>query len=149
MTTTASHDMKSQQGRPSTQHEYGRTVLDDIALLTGCTESMGNELPDGRRPDVLRLNIAHRMMFIGDAKHSESPSCLATQARLLGYFCWAKAFATCGGALVFAICFSRVSDSQGWLSLLCKLCDEVGLSAACARSESIECGLHLAWIVIR
>lgn len=136
-------------GRPSLWHEYRKNVLDSIAVLAGCAESTGTQLPDGVRPDVLRFDTGKRMMFVGDAKDSETPGCAATEARLLTYFRWGKAFVLSGGTLVFVVCFGRISDDAGWLSLLCQLCDEVGLAPSSAACDQLDYGLRLAWIVVR
>lgn len=141
--------MTSAPARPSAWHEHRKNVLDSIAVLAGCAESPGYQLLDGVRPDVMRLDTSRRMMFMGDAKHSETPGCAATEGRLLNYFRWLRAFVLSGGTMVFAVCFGRAHDGAGWLQLLCRLCNEVGLVPSDAACNQLDHGLHLAWVVVR
>lgn len=134
---------------PSLWHEHRRSVLDNIAVLAGYAESPGQQLPDGVRPDVIRINASRRMMFMGDAKHSETPGCTATEERLLSYFRWARAFVLSGGTLVFAVCYGRLSDSAGWLRLLCRLCEEVELTPSHTVWDQLDHEVSLAWVVVR
>ena len=45
-------------------------------------------LPDGSFPDVLRLHVDRRRLFLGDAKHTERPSDLSSIDRLRHYISW-------------------------------------------------------------
>jgi hypothetical protein len=101
--------------------------LDVLAVLVGCEEVLGGSLPDGRRPDVLRADSRRRALFVGDAKHSESPGNRETQARLLGYFRWLSSHFEGGGLGIYAVCFGRKSDTSAWVETLAMLGYEVGL----------------------
>ena len=127
------------------QHERKVEFLDALAVLAGCEETMGGALPNGSRPDVLRLDSRRRILFIGDAKHSESPKDRETQARLLGYARWLSTHVRSGGAGVFAVCFTRESDTDAWVRTIGMLGHEVGLPDTERRVERFEPGLTVAW----
>lgn len=127
------------------EHERKVEFLDALAVLTGCEEAMGGALPDGSRPDVLRLDSRRRILFVGDAKHSESPGDRETQTRLLGYARWLSAHIRNGGAGVFAICFTRESDTAAWIQVVGMLGHEAGLPCAKCRVERFEPRLAVVW----
>lgn len=126
-------------------HEYRVEFLDALAVLMGCEGALGGELPDGRRPDVLRFDQGRRVLFVGDAKHSESPGNKETQARLQRYLGWMSSHVGSGGGGVFAVCFGRGSDTDAWVETLAMLAHEVGLERAEDGVERFEPGLTVVW----
>jgi len=128
---------------PQATHERKVEFLDALAILMGCEETMGGALPDGRRPDVLRLDSRRRILFFGDAKHSESPGDTETQARLMGYVRWLSAHIGSGGTGVFAVCFAK--DADAWVATLAMLWHEAGLVPSKRGVERFEPGLTVAW----
>lgn len=130
-----------------TQTAHGRRVefLDALAILMGCEGTLNGELPDGRRPDVLRYDMERRTIFIGDAKHWETPGNRETQARLQHYFKWLRSHVEGGGWGVFAVCFGRESDTSAWTETIRMLGREVGLDYARRGVERFEPGLTVAW----
>lgn len=138
-----------QRGRPSACHEYLRSVLDGIAILSGFTDNLQAGFPDGRRPDVLRLDSPSNALFVGDAKASESPDCCATATRLLDYFVRSKPFVAGGRTLMFAICCRRGAHSEEWRQLLVTLCLEVGLAPTHSGHDRLDEEVNLAWVVVR
>ena len=114
-------------GRLAT-HNRRVQFLDTLAILLGCMETLGGEFPDGRRPDVLRLDSRRGILFVGEAKHSELPTCHATQERLLEYFRWLAVHVAKEGRVgVLAICFGRSADTCGWVETVFLLGREVAL----------------------
>lgn len=71
---------------PSRTHEARRVLLQTIADAAGYRLPMS--LPDGRRPDVLRLHVDCEGLFLGEAKHSEGPYDLNSIDRLRHYLSW-------------------------------------------------------------
>lgn len=126
-------------------HERKVEFLDTLAVLMGCEEKMGGTLPDGRRPDVLRLDSRRWILFIGDAKHSESPGDRETQARLLRYVRWLSAHLTNGGSGVFAVCFGKDADADAWVATLAMLGHEAGIEPSKRGVERFEPGLTVVW----
>ena len=126
-------------------HESRVEFLDALAVLMGCEGALGGELPDGRRPDVLRFDQGRRVLFVGDAKHSESPGNRETQARLHRYLKWMSSHVGSGGDGIFAVCFGRESDTDAWVETLVMLTHEVGLVRAEGGVERFEQELTVAW----
>lgn len=75
-------------GRPTRLHEDRKDALDTLATLCGFTQNLAGGLPDGSRPDVLRVSIARRAIFIGEAKATESAHSTEVAARLTNYMNW-------------------------------------------------------------
>ena len=114
--------------QPRSRHEELVRLLDAMAHLIGCVEGFGGYLPDGRCPDVVRLDRRRNVLFVGDAKDTETPGNTATQCRLLAYVRWTKAFVESrGGIGVLAVCIDDKTESDRWLRLLNTLGHEVGI----------------------
>lgn len=134
---------------PHNPHETRVAFLHTLATLAGCHTVYGSALPDGRRPDVLRLNRWRNILFIGDGKDSESPRCNATLARLAGYFLWLRVHVrNRGGAAMFAICFGNRRHREAWLSTLTRLAADAGVPVRDGALTSFGMGLFVAWVVI-
>jgi hypothetical protein len=106
-------------------HDRRVRFLESLAGLLGCTGRLAI-LPDGRRPDVLAVDTRQRLLFVGEGKHSETPNCRATQARLQHYLQWVAAHLCHESATaVCAVCFGREGDARPWLDVLAMLASEV------------------------
>jgi hypothetical protein len=130
---------------PSAEHEARREVLGAIAVLSGFDLAVRSALPDGSRPDVLYISSADRRVFIGEAKHSETPGCLGTLARMRRYLAW---FGSVGGGpdeCVLAVCHSRYDDRSAWQAGLRLLAFEEQLDVASTGSKSLGLGATLTW----
>lgn len=131
----------------SNPHETRVAFLHALAATSGCHRVYNGALPDGRRPDVLRLDTDRNMIFIGDGKDTESPGCTATLARLAGYFRWLRVHVQDrGGAAVFAICFGNRDHHRLWLPAIQCLAAEVCISPQEADTVSFDSGLMVAWL---
>ena len=132
----------------STEHDRKAKFLDTLATLIGCRETVGGWLPDGRRPDVLRLDSKRSVLFIGEAKDTESPGFRATQARLQRYLSWLSAHvARVKGMGIFAVCFRRESDSRNWVETVLYLGHEVDLYYTDYGLERFGSGFLIAWFI--
>lgn len=109
------------------EHDLRAQFLDSLAVLMGYKEVLERGLPDGLRPDVLRLCTGGNRIFIGDAKDTEPPVCAETQVRLNRYMRWLAVFIRRGGRGVFAISFTRTSDLGAWCDTLKMLAYEAGI----------------------
>lgn len=131
-------------GLPS--HERRVRSLDALATLIGCRETLGPCLPDGLRPDVLRIDSRRGALFIGDAKDTESPGNRATQARLQTYLRWLAAHAASGrGSGIFAIGFGRGADAPGWVETATLLGREARLRYVAQGVDRFDADLLVAW----
>lgn len=128
---------------PGPQHERRRELLDALAVLSGCTGLIPGELPDGRRPDVLRFDLIRRRAFIGEAKDTERPGDRSTMARLAAYVEWALAASRRGSARM-AVCH-RPGSEAAWLAALRGL---IGSAAALGGSREIDDEASVTWVDI-
>jgi hypothetical protein len=111
------------------KHDSLVVVLDTVAILSGICEQLPlRSLPDGSRPDVLRLDRQRNILFIGDAKNSETSGNRATQLRLRTYLSWVAAFLWRGGCGVFSLCFEHGTLATGWVDTALMLTNELSMS---------------------
>lgn len=129
-------------------HDGRADFLDALAALLGCVTPISTTLPDGARPDVLRVGLESRMLFIGDGKNTETPTCAATEARLRRYFAWARAHADLGGRAVVALCFGAGWQSFGWRTMLTGLAAEAGLETERSGADTFGAD-YVAWVALR
>lgn len=128
-------------------HAEREEFLRNLASLVGCPCGIGGCFPDGSRPDVLRIGVKRRLLFLGDAKDSETPGCAATSDRLRGYMGWLRAHVRRGGVGIFAVCFGRRADAQGWLRTVSRLADLTGVTIAAADVANFSSGPMVAWLI--
>ena len=133
-----------------TPHARRVGVLETIAILAGCTEGSLSSvpvLPDGRRPDVMGFTPTGHALFMGDAKDTETPGCLATQARLLAYLRWMECQVVLRqGGGTFALCCGQSPGATAWLRLLVQLSREAGLRPIVSGTEVFDDEDALAWV---
>ena len=111
-----------------TKHDSLVVVLDTVAILSGICERLPlNSLPDGSRPDVLRLDRQRKFLFIGDAKNRETSGNRATQLRLRTYLRWIAAFLWRGRCGVFTLCFEHAALATGWVDTILMLTNELSM----------------------
>lgn len=123
--------MSTQLGRPATtpsrSHETRRVLLQTIADVAGYRLEMS--LPDGRRPDVLRLHVARPGLFLGEAKHTEGPSDLCSVDRLRGYLDWLLPLCQRDVGCVLAVAHPR-GLGRAWRDRMDWLCQDVPIGGA-------------------
>ena len=107
---------------PSRAHETRRVLLETIADAAGYRLTM--PLPDGRRPDVLRLHLDRTRLFLGEAKHTEGPDDFKSVDRLCHYLGWLVP--VCDRALgsVLAVAHPR-GLAHAWRVRLESLCSDL------------------------
>lgn len=131
-----------------TEHDQRVQFLDALATLMGCRESLGGSLPDGLRPDVLRLDSKREVLFVGDAKDTETPGCLETQVRLQKYLRWVSVHVkNRKGIGIFALAFGRRSEADLWVKTISTLGYEAGLAFSDYGVEPFGPGLVVAWFL--
>jgi hypothetical protein len=129
---------------PSVEHEYYVEILNDVAMMMGFFASL-DALPDGTRPDVLRINIATGGVFLGDAKVTESPNCMATQVRYQHYVNWLSASRMAMPSSVCGICFGKCGKAHAWKGLLADTLINGGLTVARLELCRIAFPIGLVW----
>jgi hypothetical protein len=128
-------------------HDERSAFLRDLATLIGCRGQV-DVLPDGHRPDVLRYNIERGLLFVGDAKDTETPGCAATRERLRYYVSWVSAHVSSGGRGLVVICFGEVAHGAGWSSVLQALSQECGLHCIDQGVRVFGRDLLVAWVLL-
>lgn len=85
------------------------------------------------------------MVFIGEAKETERPTCKETRERLMAYVAWLlKARPR---VAVLAVCFGREEDAEGWGEVLHTLTSKISEETTLTY-RSIDPETHLAWIYV-
>jgi hypothetical protein len=127
-------------------HEFRVGHLQVLSDLIGCHEKIGGQLPDGRRPDVMRIDKRRKLLVVGDAKASESPNNLATLARLLAYLRWIEAHVARKERVgVFALCCRQGARTICWQRSITLIASELDLKpisirvAALTSSDAVVC----------
>jgi hypothetical protein len=131
-------------------HNSMALFLDALAILVGCRDSIGGVLPDGKRPDVLRIDLDREILFMGDAKNTESTGNKETLVRLLSYLRWlASHIAKSDRIGIFAICFVERADSTKWENAVLMLAREIDLMCTEFGTNTFGLGLNVAWFIFR
>jgi hypothetical protein len=128
--------------RPGPVHEGRVRTLEALATLAGfLTEVTG--LPDGRRPDVVRICTRRQGLFLGEAKAGEGPKDQEAVARLARYVAWWQRARRRGPALLVVCCGRR--DGRRWAAALTALAAELG-DPAKAYTELLSDAEEVAWL---
>lgn len=110
------------RGSPTVVHEARRQRLAAVAILAGFEVPLGDGLPDGSRPDVVRARPGGAALFVGDAKDTEGAGGPQTIDRLARYV---RLFVTLAvpyrPGSVFAVC--GAAPAAPWVSLLAGLAE--------------------------
>jgi len=129
-------------------HEMKVGLLDTISMLIGCRESIANRLPDGKRPDVMRIDRRRGILFLGDGKNTETPGNLDTQVRLMEYIRWLSAHLGFPKRIgIFTICFGRGSDAVGWVETISMLTNEAGIRFSDHGIERFAYNFNVVWFL--
>lgn len=147
---TAAMTTRGQRGHELRVHEGRVGLLEDLALLLGCRETYGATLPDGRRPDVVRMDTGKGILFLGEAKNTETPGSQATRGRLLHYLLWIAAhIADPERTAILAICLKGSSSLRAWNEAVETICREVGLDHFITGSECFLSPHAFLWFIFR
>lgn len=129
-------------------HDARVDCLDTLAVLMGCDARL-RVFPDGTIPDVLRANLGARVLFVGDGKNTELPTCVASRDRLRHYVSWASAHVLATrGLAVIAICFAERDRTRGWCAALTELVRVPALAIVRAGVDRFGDDV-VAWVAVR
>jgi len=133
------------------EHERLVDFLDTMAVMLGCAQTLNSQLPDTTRPDVIRLNTKSDILFIGDAKNTESPDSISTQERLSNYILWLSLFLSNNNKrkIVFAICHNKRENSHSWLKMSFSLFSRSGIYPSKYGVEEFDSSTYVEWIQAR
>lgn len=134
------------------EHERLVSFLDTMAVMLGCAQTLESQLPDTRRPDVIRFNVKNKILFIGDAKNTELPNSTHTRERLNNYVRWTSSFILTniiGKQVVFGICHNKSDNAYIWLSLLLDLFTTSNILPLKYGVEKFDRVTYIDWIQVR
>jgi hypothetical protein len=130
-------------------HEKRVAILGALANLTGCKQRV-SRLPDGRIPDVLQVNSESNALFIGDAKHTETPGNVETRIRLFGYLRWVALHSgrDRNSSAVFALAVGNPWHVPAWKEELHCLSREAGIGCIPIRELSLGQRIYIVWFAV-
>lgn len=136
---------------PGAEHERLRRRLDAWAKERGYAKAY-KALPGGGEPDVLRVDEADKLLFVGDAKDAENETSdrRDTVVRIQGYLNeYADLLSTFRGGII-AIATNEEDAAHDWasaLNLLARFAGIVGPKGArpSFKVEKVDEGTWIAW----
>ncbi len=120
-------------GAPSRTHESRVRDLETLAALAGYTEPAA--LAWRLRPDVVRACPRNGALFLGDAKDTETPGCMATRARLRWYCVGAI---SCSRPTVLALAVSSEVPVCAWRAAIVHAARTTGCRVTLARTTVLD-----------
>jgi hypothetical protein len=128
-------------------HSDQVAFLEDLASAAGFWDVLC--LPDGVLPDVARIDLGRKILFIGDAKDTETPGCSATARRLTRYVSWLAVHSThAGNTSILVLCYRRASDTGGWARMVATVANSTEARVGHATVTQFGPGLNvLRWSV--
>lgn len=131
-------------GRPSPRHESRVDILNAVAVLAGFTAP--SRIADDLTPDVVRLDLRHRRLFVADAKETETPGTRHTQDRLSAYVVAVKAWLLAEYTVRLAICHGDYGSTGLWLALLRTAARDAALQPSEGSSTILDRDNVLCWV---
>jgi hypothetical protein len=133
------------------EHQRLVSFLDTLAIMLGCFQTLNSQLPDATRPDVVRANTGSGVLFLGDAKNTETPNCSFTKQRLMHYVIWLSFFMSANSSrkAVFAICHNKYENSYSWLDTLVELFSNSSLRTFKSGVEEFDAVTCITWIQVQ
>lgn len=127
-------------------HRERTELLRSLGVLFGCVQEVPGGFADGTRPDVLRSDAPKAVLFVGEAKDTESPGNTETQLRLLAYLRWINAYIRRGGQrAIVAVCFGTAAHTKRWRDTLAFLSVEADLVPLQSGSERFDIKARIVW----
>jgi len=127
-------------------HESRRATLEVVARAAGFHRTVPSALVAGLRPDVL-LATTRGLLFLGEAKHTELPDCLATLDRLLSYLLALRPYCfRIGREHLVVVCFRGAHLGARWTSTLLTASADAGFYAIRQGGIALNDDTGIAWI---
>lgn len=133
----------TRHGRPSVVHEDRAHTLAAMATLAGYVIGI-DALPDGSRPDVLRVRPGDDSLFVGDAKATETAGNVDTATRLARYVSFLIRYRYAGGSGAMALAVSP-ADRYGWLRVLRDLCGPLEAAPVAGNVDVVDDRCAIVW----
>jgi hypothetical protein len=126
----------------SSLHERRVGLLATLAALAGCRAA--SRLEPGLAPDVLTADHRLRVLFVGDAKATETAGCAATARRLRRYLRATQTWRAAGYTVRVVLCAS--GEAKAWEAALLRLAAEVHAPLAAHGHAAVGADDGLAWV---
>jgi hypothetical protein len=130
---------------PSVTHERVRDDLNTLALLAGYGVPL--VFPVSLIPDVARIDPRRLRVFVGDAKHTETPNNYETRRRLAQYVGHIARWIHADFGVTLAIAYD--DETSRWQPTVETLFADSGLLVADSGSEVFSLGFVVAWATTR
>lgn len=129
--------------RPSLVHEQRVGLLDQLGRLAGCT--VPSSLGRGLDPDVLLSHPKCRLVFLGEAKRSETPGNAETTMRLRRYFRALRHLQRNGYAARVALCGDPLEAAR-WSRVLSLVATSERAAASATGVTDVDLGERVVWL---
>lgn len=128
---------------PSVVHEQRVALLDQMSRLAGCTVpcTLGRYL----YPDVLLAHPSARLIFLGEAKRSETPGNAQTIRRLRRYMRAVRSLQRRGYGSRLALS-GDAAESESWARLLNRLALSEQVAVDALGSVEVAWGERVVWL---
>ena len=128
---------------PSFVHEQRVELLEHMSRLAGCTVAC--TVGPGLDPDVLLSHPRRRLVFLGEAKRSETPGNSHTERRLRRYLRALRWLQRHRFAARFALCGDPL-EAAGWSWLLVRLASSERVVVASTGTVDVESKERVVWL---
>lgn len=133
---------------PKACHESRVHLLFGLACLLGCV-SRQRLLADGSIPDVVAVNMGGTVLFIGDAKYSETPNDSSCRTRIYRYLRIASERLQGATKLViFALCYGNAYHASGWSEMIVSALREFHITIISSGMDTFPPNSHVMIFVL-
>ena len=130
---------------PGALHEERVAVLSTLAQLCGCRSAV--ELGPNLQPDVVLANYHQRLLFLGEAKATETAGNAATARRFRRYLAASKLWLAVGYWVRVTVCTSRPTPM--WGKVIAQLARDESIDVIGSGILYLPVEHALAWIDLR
>lgn len=114
---------------PTSTHADRVSLLSVVADLVGCYWAYRCPLPDACRPDIVRFDPWRRVIFLGEAKATETSGDTRSWSRLHNYVGWlATIVMDARVGTILALCVPADASVVAWTRIIDVSCAEHGIS---------------------
>lgn len=133
---------------PKSCHETRVDLLFGLACLLGCV-SRQQLLAVGSIPDVVAVNVGDTVLFIGDAKYSETPNDINCQTRIYRYLRVAgERLRGSTKFAIFALCYGNAYHASGWREMIVSAAHEFRIPIISCSMDTFPPNSHVMIFVL-
>lgn len=133
---------------PKSCHENRVDLLFGLACLLGCVRRQ-RLLSDGTIPDVVAGNVGGTVLFIGDAKYSETPSDVNCKTRIYRYLrVTGERLRGSVKFAIFALCYGNSYHASGWSEMIIAAAREFHIAIISSSVDTFPPNSHVMIFVL-